>query len=198
MKLHKEFTLDRTRSEVWKFFHNVSSVADCLPGAEYLGVNDDGSHTGKMSMKVGPFQAAFEGAAKVAYDEDTHAISMEGKGIDRKGASRGKMTMDCRLIEADTSTKILVDADVQLSGPIAQFGRTGIIEEIASVLISDFVGNVETKMAPTGAAAAEPVGNTRESEARAQPKAPMSASRLLWLAIVGWFRSLFQRRQGMM
>lgn len=195
MKLQKEFTLDYPRSEVWAFFHDVPAVADCLPGAEYLGEAEDGSLNGKMSMKVGPFQAAFEGTAKVAYDEAAYSVFMEGKGVDKKGASRGKMKMDCHLVEEGTGTKVSVDADIQLSGSIAQFGRTGIIEEIASVLISDFVANVDTKLTPASAAgtAESSDGSARAPASAAQTKAPLSGGRLLWLAFKGWIRSFFQK-----
>lgn len=202
MKLKQEFAVDHPRDKVWAFFHDVAAVADCLPGATYLGEKDDGAHSGTMSMKVGPFQASFEGAAKVVYDEAGHSVSMEGKGVDKKGASRGKMKMDCQLVEVDGVTRVTVDADVQLSGSIAQFGRTGIIEEIASVLIADFVSNVETRLAPAPAAPAEAgtVSEAAATAASARPtaapaaKAPLSGGRLLWLAIRGWFRSLFRRK----
>ena len=40
-----------------------------------------------------------------------------------------------------------IDADVQLSGPIAQFGRTGIINETAAILIGQFAKNIEAMIA---------------------------------------------------
>ncbi|PZQ48203.1 MAG: hypothetical protein DI556_15395 [Rhodovulum sulfidophilum] len=210
MKIIQEFTLDRPSDQVWAFFHDVPAVASCLPGAEYLGTKPDGSLSGKMSMKVGPFQAAFEGAATVEYDEEARRAKMEGKGVDKKGASRGKMTMDCAIAEVDGGTKVSVDADVQLSGTIAQFGRTGIIQEIASVLIGDFVANVEQALpaaSPVAAAeaplAAERKGiydvcetgvSPRASTGAVAPKAkPISGARLVWLSLRGWFRSLLRR-----
>lgn len=200
MKLNKEFTLNRPREEIWAFFHDIPAVAACLPGAEYLGPKEDGAHSGKLAMKVGPFQAAFEGAANVAYDEAAHSVAMEGKGVDRKGASRGKMTMSCALFDEGGATRVTVDADVQLSGAIAQFGRTGIIEEIAGVLISDFVSNVEGALAAQAPAVAETGGSEAGAvEAAAEaprpmPKAaPVSGARLLWLSLRAWVRSLFAR-----
>lgn len=203
MKLKQEFVVAHPREKVWAFFHDVAAVADCLPGATYLGEKDDGAHSGTMSMKVGPFQASFEGAAKVDYDEAGHSVSMEGKGVDKKGASRGKMKMGCQLVEEGGATRVTVDADVQLSGSIAQFGRTGIIEEIASVLIADFVSNVETRLAPADAGpatapsasgASEGAPSISSARQAGATKAPLSGGRLLWLAIRGWFRSLFRKK----
>ncbi len=180
MKLHQEFVIARPLDEVWRFFHDVPGVAACLPGAEYLGPRDDGRHAGKVSAKVGPFQASFEGEADVRYDEDRKSVTLEGKGVDRKGASRGKMTMACTLQDAGAQTSIVVDSDVQLSGTIAQFGRTGLITEIANALVADFVDNAEAAIGarqPQSAAAARPIGGLA----------------LLAMAFRGFFRSLFGR-----
>lgn len=196
MKLAQEFTLQRPVAETWAFFHDIPSVAACLPGATYEGQREDGQHTGRISMKVGPFQSAFEGAAEVVYDEPAHRVAMSGKGVDKKGGSRGKMTMDCRLIADDRGTKVVVDADIQLSGAIAQFGRTGIIQEIAAVLIRDFVANVEAAMpAParkdgTASQAASAAPEPRKAAHRQH----IGGFRLLWLSLRGWFRTLANRQ----
>src|SRR5438477_3591571 len=155
MKLHQEFVIARPIDQVWSFFHDVPRVAVCVPGAEYIGAKDGGRHAGNVSAKVGPFQASFEGEANVRYDEATKSVALEGKGVDRKGASRGKMTMACALQESGAGTAITVDSDVQLSGTIAQFGRTGLITEIANALVADFVTNAEAAIGARGPAVAD-------------------------------------------
>ena len=199
MKIEQEFTLPRPRNEIWSFFHDVPAVASCLPGAEYLGEKELGSHSGRMSMKVGPFQASFEGVAEVSYDEAAQLVSMSGKGVDKRGASRGRMTLDCTLHDADGGTRVKINADVQLSGSIAQFGRTGIIEEIASTLISDFVANVEKVLPPSpgssaGAAASSAEAASRDTKAP-MPRRELSGTRLLWISLRNWVRSMFASRQ---
>ncbi len=189
MKLQQAFRLARPRRDVWTVFQDVPAVASCLPGAEYLEQKDANRHAGKMSVKVGPFQAAFEGEADVQYDEASNAITMQGKGVDRKGASRGKMTMVCHLAEIPEGTEVNVDADVQLSGTIAQFGRTGIIQDIASVLISDFVRNFEARV-PAPDAAAQEAETAAAPAAAAEPK-PLSGFRLMWLSFLRTLRRLF-------
>ncbi|MFE3836525.1 CoxG family protein [Pseudogemmobacter sonorensis] len=196
MKLQQEFVLSRPRDQVWAFFNDVPAVAACLPGAEYLGQADDGKHTGKMSMKVGPFQASFEGEAEVNYDAAAHKVAMTGKGVDKKGASRGKMVMDCGILDEDGKTRVVVDADVQLSGAIAQFGRTGIIQEIASVLISDFVRNVEAALPDASAPAqsADPTAQTSAAAPRPAPAPrPIGGTRILWLTVKNMIAKLFRR-----
>ena len=86
MEIKQNFVVSQPLPAVWSFFHDVPGVAKCLPGAEYLGTKDDGSIGGKVSAKVGPFQASFEGEAKVKYDEDAKKVvlKLEVPGIDEK------------------------------------------------------------------------------------------------------------------
>lgn len=205
MKIQQTFTVGQPLPVVWSFFHDIPKLAACLPGAEYLGRKDDGRLAGKVSSKIGPFQANFEGEAQVAYDEDAKSVDFEGKGVDKKGASRGRMTMACRLAGEGNATRVAVDADVQLSGSIAQFGRTGLLTEIANRLVADFVTNAEAELARAAPSVATPAGPgtaSPEGEVQAAPPAdaparatsagkPLNASALLWAVIKSWFRSLF-------
>jgi uncharacterized protein len=195
MKLHQEFTIARPIDEVWAFFHDVPKVAACLPGAEYIGAKEQGQHLGKVSAKVGPFQASFEGEADVRYDEQKKSVALEGKGVDRKGASRGKMMMSCALQSSGAATGIVVDSDIQLSGTIAQFGRTGLIAEVANVLVADFVHNAEAAMGSSHSSMPDADGDAKaEAPSTTPPVAkPISGFALLVMSIRGVIRSWFKR-----
>src|SRR5690606_8766597 len=145
MKLHHEFTVAQPTERVWQFFHDIPAVASCIPGAEYLGVNE-GRHAGRVAVRAGPFQASFEGDAEIRYDDAARSIVLEGSGIDRKGASRGKLTLNCLLAEAGEATSVAVATELRLSGTIAQFGRTGLIAGIADELVAQFIRNTEAEM----------------------------------------------------
>lgn len=199
MEIKQNFVVSQPLAAVWDFFHDVPEVAKCLPGAEYLGTKDDGSISGKVSAKVGPFQASFEGEAKVKYDDDAKKVEFEGKGVDRKGASRGKMSMLCNLAPEGSATRVDVTADVQLSGSIAQFGRTGLITEIANQLVAEFVRNAETELGNRSPAAA---GLSRDDASAAPasqspnvPNAvkPLNTTSLFFAALKSWLKSLFQK-----
>jgi carbon monoxide dehydrogenase subunit G len=196
MKLHQEFTIARPIDEVWAFFHDVPKVAACLPGAEYIGAKEQGQHLGKVSAKVGPFQASFEGEADVRYDEQKKSVALEGKGVDRKGASRGKMMMSCALQPSGDATGIVVDSDIQLSGTIAQFGRTGLIAEVANVLVADFVHNAEAAMGSNHSSMPDADNKTgaAASTAAVPVAKPISGFALLFMSIKGVIRSWFNRK----
>lgn len=150
MKITQTFEVARPLPAVWHLFQDIGAVASCMPGAELTEDKGNGLYGGRVGIKLGPFGASFEGEARVTTDPQTHSGRAEGRGVDKKGGSRSKLEMDYRLQETPTGTRVDIDADIQLAGPIAQFGRVGIITETANVLIKQFAANVETLLSPDG------------------------------------------------
>jgi uncharacterized protein len=211
LEIKQSFTVARPLSEVWALFQDVPTVAGCMPGAELIADKGNGLYQGKVSIKLGPFGAAFEGEAQVTPDPASHSGHVEGKGTDKRGGSRSKLVLDYLLAEVESGTRVDVTADVQLVGPIAQFGRTGIITETANVLIRQFVQNVEARLATTAppvttaasvaTAAAESAAPSPVPAAAASPRPASAPARnqisvfaLLGAVIASWFRGLFGKR----
>jgi carbon-monoxide dehydrogenase small subunit len=156
MKISHEFEVERSRQAVWEAFQDVPAVAQCLPGAELTEDKGEGHYAGNLQVKLGPMSAKFEGEATVVPNEETHSAQIEGKGVDRSGGSRGQVDVEYRLSESGGHTRVFVDADIKLSGAIAQFGRTGLVEEMSRRLIDEFVYCLHAKLdAGTAEEAAE-------------------------------------------
>lgn len=180
MKVSHQFEVARDSETVWEFFQDVPAVAQCLPGAELMNVNDDGSYSGKLSVKLGPMTAAFEGTAIVEPDPATKTATIEGKGVDKRGGSRGQVKLNYAIEGAGGSSTVDIDADITLSGPAAQFGRTGLINEISKRLIGDFVECLEGKLSATSEEAADQI---RAKEVR--------GISLFFASLWSWLKSLF-------
>jgi carbon-monoxide dehydrogenase small subunit len=219
LEIKQSFTVARPLADVWALFQDIPTVARCMPGAELTEDKGNGLYAGKVGIKLGPFVAAFEGEAQSTVDAAAHSGHVEGRGIDKRGGSRSKLVMDYRLSEADRRTTVDLTADIQLSGPIAQFGRTGIITETATFLIGQFVQNVETRLAPVAEPAApsapavagndpaaaavtqvkpasmasSATGARPSQSSNAAPASSISAFTLLRVLIAGFFRRLFGR-----
>jgi uncharacterized protein len=180
MKITQSFTVARPLPAVWALFQDVPAIARYMPGAELSEDKGGGLYAGRVGIRLGPFQTSFEGEAQVTADERERSGHVEGKGLDRRGGSRTRLVLDYRLREAEGGTRVDIDADVQLSGPIAQFGRTGIITETASVLIGQFAANVEAALASApvanapAAALSVAAAETGESPAAGSPAPPPS------------------------
>lgn len=157
MKITQQFNVARDPDTVWEFFQDVPSVAQCLPGAELKSVNEDGTYDGQLSVKLGPMTASFEGTATVSPDPASKSADIEGKGVDKRGGSRGQVKLTYRIEPDAAGSKVDIDADLTISGPAAQFGRTGLINEISKRLIGDFVECLEGKLAAPTKAEAETI-----------------------------------------
>lgn len=156
MQIKQSVLVSRPRGEVWELFQDTPAIARCMPGAELTRDDGNGTYAGIVSIKLGPFKASFEGEVTHVPDPATYSGRAEGRGVDKKGGSRSRMTMTYALAEKGESTELSLDADVQLSGPVAQFGRPGIVSETAKLLIQQFVANVEARL--NGDEAAEGAG----------------------------------------
>lgn len=180
MQISQQFNVASTPQVVWNFFQDVPSVAQCLPGAELLDVNDDGTYDGKLSVKLGPMTAAFEGTATVTPEPESMTAKIEGKGVDKRGGSRGQVKLDYKISPADAGSLVEIDADVTLSGPVAQFGRTGLINEISKRLIGEFVDCLDAKLAAGSAKDAEEIKATE-----------VKGISLFFASLWAWFKGLF-------
>jgi uncharacterized protein len=191
VKVAQKFTVARSPDEVWAFFQNVPAVARCMPGVELLSDKGEGVYAGRVKVRLGPFGASFEGEAKVTADPATRSGHVEGKGVDRRGGSRSRMVMDYRLQPIADGTEVTVDADVTLAGPIAQFGRTGLVQETANILVQDFVGALERELAPAPGSADTPAPAPSEASpapVRHEIRSGSLGLRALW----AWLRSLMR------
>lgn len=184
MKITHEFQVHGPVATVWDFFQNVPEVTQCLPGAELLSDGGDGRYQGRVSVKLGAFSATFNGSATVTADAASHTGTIEGKGSDNRGGSRGAVTVIYRLVPQGEGTKVTVEADITLSGAAARFGRSGIITEMNNRLINDFVVCVEAKLAAQ-----------TEKERSGITAADVRGLSLLWAGLVAWVSRLFGRRR---
>lgn len=182
MKISHRFEVARPADVVWDMFQDVPAVAQCLPGATLT--DDKGNHVygGSIAVKLGPMAVTFEGEATITHDRENRSALIDGRGVDRKGGSRGQVKVAYTLASMESvGTEVVIDADVTLAGPAAQFGRTGLINELSKRLIADFVTCLESKMA-----APTPV----EAEAISAPE--VKPIGLLWNSFVMWLRRVLR------
>jgi carbon monoxide dehydrogenase subunit G len=182
LKITHEFTVARPVPTVWDFFQDVPEVAACLPGAHLVSDEGGGLYRGRASVRLGAFSVTFDGSATVVTDAVTHAGTITGKGSDSRGGSRGAVKVTYRLVPDGEGTMVVMEADVTLSGAAARFGRSGIITEMSTRLIGEFVTCVEAKLAV-------PTHQERVEIAAAEVR----GLSLLWTGLVAWVRRLFGR-----
>lgn len=157
MQITQDFEVARPVDQVWDMFQDVRAVAQCLPGATLHEDKGNNVYTGSIAVKLGPMAANFEGEATITPDATNRTALIDGRGVDKRGGSRGQVKVTYRLNPtASGGTQVAIDAEVTLAGPAAQFGRTGLVNEMSRRLITDFATCLEAKLgAPSLEAAQE-------------------------------------------
>ena len=188
---------------VWPLLSDPAEVAACIPGAQLAPSTGDGLWRGSIKVKFGPTVAAFRGEAKLDYDHDAHRCSIEGRGIDQRGASRALATGEVLAAAEGNSTRLTVNGSFTVTGPLETFANAGGVH-VARALLAEFANNMANR-AMAAAPAATPTASDNGADApsmAAAPAAPpappppapaaeINAFGLLWRAFLSWISSLF-------
>jgi carbon monoxide dehydrogenase subunit G len=201
MKIEKSFDIARSREAVWDAFGDVHLVAACLPGASIAEDLGGGNYKGKFSIKLGPMAAAFAGDVAIERKADEWLAVVSGKGADARSSSRANGSMTYRLSggEGGAPTHVDVVSEINLAGALAQFGKAGVIQEVASRLTAEFVRNFEAKLAPASTPAGGPTAGTAAQPAPAASASPpqsLDAGNLIWSILKDRIIGLFRRLTG--
>jgi carbon-monoxide dehydrogenase small subunit len=109
-----------------------------------------------IRVRLGPIAAAFEGAARVERDPATLSGRIVGIGTDQRShsATQGEIRYQLVPLEGGAATAVELSIGYTLTGMLAQFGRPGLVRDLARRLIAEFAGNLDRHMsgAPSGQA----------------------------------------------
>ncbi len=158
MELHHSFTVPTDVAATWEHFQDISSVAECFPGAQVTGTEGD-TFTGSAKVKLGPIALVYNGTGTfVEKDEATHRMVIDARGKDKRGnGTAGAMvTMTMSPAGAGSeggTTEISVDTDLQITGKAAQFGRGNVIKDVSDKLLGQFVDCLGQRLADQPGAA---------------------------------------------
>jgi carbon monoxide dehydrogenase subunit G len=192
MKIEKNFELQHPREFVWNRMNDVYFVAQCLPGASIIEDLGEHRYRGRMSVKVGPMAASFDGEVAIESQPREWTAIVSGKGADARSSSRATGAMTYRLSAglAPGATRVEVVSDINLAGPLAQFGKSAVIQEVANRISAEFVRNFEQALSiAPDAAQPTPLQSSASSQ-------PLDAGNLLWSIFRERFLALFRRRSS--
>jgi uncharacterized protein len=171
---------------VWPLLNDPALVVTCVPGAQLGADKGNGTYEGSIAVSFGPIKAAFRGEADLAYDQAAKTCRIAGRGQDQRGASRANATALISAAANGAKTNLSVDGSFNVSGPLAQFARTGGVH-LARQLLAEFANNLSRRLAEpatgTGASAATQVAEVRQ----------LDGFTLLWRTLVAWVTSIFAR-----
>ena len=196
MIIKESFEIPYEISASWEAFKNIPMLVSCMPGASLQSdpvVTDTGSSLDILfSVKLGPIVGSFLGAGEVAYDDPQKSGVFFGSGVDRKSGSRvrgeAKFFLSPSTDGLKTETTVIVD--YSLTGPLAQFSRGAIVQELAATLTREFSNNLKGNI--------EYLRNANNSAVSKEESSPqgldantLNIGSLIWRVLLRKFKALF-------
>lgn len=154
MQLTGEYRIPAPRERVWEMLNDADVLRACIPGCESLEAEGSDSFIAKVTTKIGPVKATFNGQVTLAdlNPPESYRITGEGKG-GVAGFARGGA--DVSLAEDGDGTRLTYKADAQVGGKLAQLGGR-LIDSTARKMADQFFGKFSEMAAGESAEEQEP------------------------------------------
>src|SRR6201982_4232565 len=124
ISIREEIGIATPPEVLWPILSDPAMVAACIPGAVLTKSGEGGTYQGTMRVKFGPTVALFRGEAKLAYDHSGRRCTIQGRGIDGRGAPRGEASGTGEATGGDT-TLLKVDGNFNVTGRLETFANGG-------------------------------------------------------------------------
>jgi carbon-monoxide dehydrogenase small subunit len=152
--LHHDFTVNHPLQSVWDALGEVEMVATCMPGVSLSEAATVDHVAGKIDIKIGPIGAAFAGEADIERDAANRRGVIRGHGRDTLSASRakGEVTYILTAVDGGRATRVDLAVAFSLAGPLAQFSRGTLVNDLVLRLTAAFATNLEARLSGAGTA----------------------------------------------
>jgi carbon monoxide dehydrogenase subunit G len=174
MEFVNQFVVPAPVEQAWSLLADLPRIAPCLPGATVRQL-EDGQFEGKVAVKVGPIKVSYRGvAAFTELNEHNRIMVLDARGKEASGKGSAAAVVHVDLTEARPgSTRVQVITDLQVTGKVAQFGRSAMAD-VGERIIEQFTMNLESLLtSDSGSRMPQAPAARRSSLAVAQ--APVSA-----------------------
>ena len=160
MDFTERFRVPADADTTFLILTDLERVAPCMPGATLESV-EDSVYSGRIKVRAGPMQITYRGSVELTEADPVErraVLAASGKDTKSAGTARADVVAD---MEPDgDGTLVNVEAQIDVTGKPAQFGRS-VMEEVGANIIGQFAGRLETMIledaeAPTVGATAAP------------------------------------------
>lgn len=189
--LKETFSVEHPRDRVWAFFGRLDEVTACLPGASVSGTPTDDHADINLRVKVGPIVAEFAGSVEVARDAPNYSGLISGAARDARSnaATHGEIRYVLREEKSGAATRVDLDVGFTLTGALAQFGRSGLVQDVAKRMTAAFARNLEVRLSERG-------GEASADRPASAPAAELDAGSLVFAAVWNRIKAFFRYWSG--
>lgn len=148
MEFVNQFVVPAPIGEAWDLLSDVPTIAPCLPGAQVRPL-EVGTYEGTVAVKVGPIKVSYKGIASFTEkDAERRLMVLDARGSETSGKGSAAAVVRVTLAEKDPHTTVVeVVTDLQVTGRIAQFGRS-VMADVGARIIGQFAANLEQLISP--------------------------------------------------
>jgi len=166
MELTNDFRVGVPVTDAWSVLTDVERIAPLLPGAQLQEIDGD-EYRGVVKVKVGPITAQYKGTAVfIEQNVEDGRVVLRCTGRDTRGQGNANATITAVMRSEGDGTRVTVTTDLTVTGKVAQFGR-GVLADISSKLIGQFVDALEADLRDRGAGPAPAAGEVAAAEVAA-------------------------------
>jgi carbon monoxide dehydrogenase subunit G len=155
MELKGEYRIPAPREKVWAMLNDPAVLKECIPGCDALEGSPEQGFAARVTTKVGPVKATFNGQVTLSNinPPESYTISGEGKG---GVAGFAKGGADVHLSEEPGGTLLAYKVNAQVGGKLAQLGAR-LIDSTAKKLADEFFSSFAAKAGGGASPAVTPV-----------------------------------------
>jgi len=139
MDMTGEYRIAASREAVWTALNDVEVLRACIPGCEEIERTSPNTMAAKVTQKIGPVKARFDGAIELLNVNAPKSYTIRGEG---QGGVAGfaKGTADVTLTEENGATVLSFAAGARVGGKLARVGNR-LIGTAAKKLATRFFDN---------------------------------------------------------
>jgi carbon monoxide dehydrogenase subunit G len=144
--VEQKFEVRAPRAEVWAFISDMNRVAPCVPGVEKVEAQADGKYHMRLSTKIGPIKATFDGLLTFVETRPPDGMRVQLDGKDTITGSKIRVAATVELSEAAEGVVTVVGkADVDVLGALGKYGQ-GVADKKAAELGAAFADKMRAEV----------------------------------------------------
>ena len=196
MKVSNQFRLPLPVPKAWEVLNDIPRVAQSAPGAQLVEARADGSYIGTLRVKLGPVALTFRGTLVYKErDEASHRVIAEASGNEERARGTARARVVFMLFEEAGGTRVDVETDVLLAGPIAQYARgAALIQATAQVLMDDFARNFAAEFSTLSEIPDPADDEVKNSKAEPEAAGSVSVISLVFRGLIEMVKSWFTKQ----
>ena len=143
MQISSTYTFAAPPAHVWDVLMDTSAIAGCVPGCQELTPIGNDRFRAKMAVVVAAVTGNFDATIELADKTPPSGYTLRVDGQSRAGFVKGASRID--LVDVNGQTRVDVNADVQVGGPVARVGQR-LLEGVGKAMMDKFFACLSKKL----------------------------------------------------